>query len=85
MTVTHFRDRREFVASLARVDLSRSGGFLVEKFAPFTGTRVQLTRIPVARFSVKAMSAAVEAALAEVRARAFDPDVAAVADASNPA
>lgn len=81
LNVSHDRDRKRFLASAQRVDVNDRG----EKFAPFGGTRVRLQSQPVTRYSARAFRDAIEAALGELRSRADEPEVAAVADPSSPA
>lgn len=85
LSIWHDKDDKRFTASVQRVDVGQSGGFRVEKFAPFSGTRFQLSSTPCARFSAKAFDAAVSAALTELRTRADEPAIAAVANPESPA
>lgn len=83
--VGHNKDRKVFHASVQRVNTRQDGAFAVEMYQPFSGTRVQLPSTPVARFSAKALDAAVDAALAEIVARADEPEMLAVVDPNSPA
>lgn len=85
LSVIHHQNGKQFIASIARVDVSHEGDFAVEKYQPMTGTKVRLASTPVARFSAKALDAAVNSALAEVIRRADDEDLVAVADPTSQA
>lgn len=80
--VFHDRDRKEFVANVQRIDISPIGS---EMFTIGKNTDARLARTPCARFSAKAFDAAVTAALAELRLRADEPEVQAVANPASPA
>jgi hypothetical protein len=81
--VTHDKDRRQFLAVVQRIDVTDGGR--VEKFQPFSGTRVRLGGVPCARYSAKGLDAAVQSALAELRSRVDEPEVQALANPSSPA
>lgn len=85
LSVIHNKDRKQFIASVMRVDVRSEGAFNVEMFQVMTGTRVSLPSMPAARFSAKALDAAVDIALAEILRRADDEDLVAVADPTSPA
>lgn len=80
--VYHDRDRKRFVATVQRIDISPIGG---EMFTIGKNTAVNLPSAPCARFSAKAFDAAVDAALAALRLRADEAEVQAVADPASPA
>jgi hypothetical protein len=80
--VYHDRDRKRFVATVQRIDISPIGS---EMFTIGKNTAVNLASTPCARFSAKAFDAAVRAALSALRVRADEPEVQAVANPASPA
>lgn len=80
--VFHDRDRKQFVANVQRIDISPIGS---EMFTIGKNTEARLASTPCARFSAKAFDATVTAALAELRLRADEPEVQAVANPASPA
>ena len=75
LSVFHRKDRKVFGASVNKVEVEKTDGpFRVEKFLPFDAVR--LPSIPAgARFSEKALLAAGETALAQLRLLADTPAV----------
>jgi hypothetical protein len=80
--VFHDGDRKRFVATAQRIDLSPTGG---EMFTIGKNTSVDLPNTPCARYSAKALETAVSTALAELRSRIDEPAVQAVANPGSPA
>lgn len=85
LLVLHQGDRKRFLAVAQRTDLVDYHGRQIETFAIGSGTRVQFVPVPVARYSAKALEAAVVTALAELRSRIADDDVIALGDANSAA
>lgn len=85
LSITHNSSRKEYTATISRVNVSDWAGFRTESFMIVGGTRVRLTSYLCPRFSAKGFESAAAAALAEVRARADEPELAAVSNPASPA